>query len=348
MGVKYSGSVAGKDAVVGAITAAEVTALAALTGSNTSTADASIDATEMAAFTAATVAAQLVYDATLAAGLDPTTAAANLAFAAAAEEAAAAGKAAVAAIASDTLITSLMHLLINASTESDSGVTFGVMVKVQQDDGNTNAFNAARFYAKSGGLELAVGNIYGAIDSTPGLYAGTVGLTGLGFANVVSNFADMSHSSTGAGSAGTKEAAEVIYSMGDYGFHVSTDGTDTEYGASATMSGWTVAVTGSDTDVATNAEWVATVGGKIGGVALGLATGEAVNGNSSSTVSAKFDVAAATSVTVFYNDDEANTVDDKSYGIGFSHGLGGGTSLNGGIVSVNDRTSADFGVKFNF
>jgi len=250
--------------------------------------------------------------------------------------------------ASDTLVTSRFHLAINASTESDSGVTFGATVKVQQDDGNTNAFNAARFYAKSGGLELAVGNIYGAIDNMAGLYSGTVGLTGLGFSNVVSNFKDMGGSSTGAGSAGTKEAAEIIYSMGDYGVHVSTDGTDTEYGVSATMSGWTVALTGSDTDTAANAEWVATVGGSIGGVKVGLATAEAVNGNSSTTLSAKFDVAAATSVTVYYNDDEANTVDDKSYGLGFSHGLGGGTSLNGGIVSANDRTFADFGIVFNF
>ena len=301
----------------------------------------------MAAFTAATVAAQLVYDATLAAGLDTTTAAANLAFATA-EEAAASGTAAVEAIASDTLITSRFRMNIDASTETDSGVTFGVRVRVQQDDGNTNAFNAARFYAKSGGLELGVGNIYGAIDSMPGLYSGSVGLTGLGWGNVVSNFGSLAYSSTGAGSAGTKEAAEVIYSMGDYGVHVATDGTDTEYGVSATMSGWTVALSGSDTDTAANAEWVATVGGKIGGASIGLATAEAVNGNSSTTVSASFDVAAATSVTVYYNDDEANTVDDKSYGLGFSHGLGGGASLIGGIVSVNDRTLADFGVLFNF
>ena len=258
------------------------------------------------------------------------------------------GTAAVEAIASDTLITSRMHLVINASTESDSGVTFGATVKVQQDNGNTNAFNAARFYAKTGGLELAVGNIYGVIDNMAGLYAGTVGLTGLGFSNVVSNFKDMGGSSTGAGSAGTREAAEIMYSMGDYGFAVSTDGTDTEYGVSATVSGWTVALSASDTDTAVNAEWVATVGGSIGGVTVGLATAEAVNGNSSSTVSAKFDVAAATSVTVFYNDDEANTVDDKSYGLGFSHGMGGGTSLVGGIASVNDQTIADFGVLFNF
>ncbi|MGB4788731.1 MAG: hypothetical protein WBH18_07985, partial [Lentibacter algarum] len=51
---------------------------------------------------------------------------------------------------------------------------------------------------------------------------------------------------TGAGQAGTKEAAEITYSMGDYAFHVSTNGTDTEYAASATMSGWTVGLAYAD------------------------------------------------------------------------------------------------------
>ena len=251
-------------------------------------------------------------------------------------------------IASDMLITSRMRMDINASTESDSGVTFGLTVRLQQDEGNANGFNSARFYAKTGGLELAVGNIYGVIDNMAGMYSGSVGLTGLGWGNVVSNFKDLGYSSVDAGQALTKEAVEIMYSMGDYGFHVATNGTDTEYGVSATVSGWTFALAGSDTDVAANAEWVATVGGTIGGVTVGLATAEAVSGDTSTTLSAKFDVAAATSVTAYYNDDEANTRDDKSYGLGFSHGMGGGTSLVGGVASVNDQTVADFGVMFNF
>ena len=252
------------------------------------------------------------------------------------------------AILADTLITSRLRMNIHASTESDSGVTFGAQLRLQQDEGNTNAFNSARFYAKTGGLEIAVGNIYGVIDSMSGLYSGSVGLTGLGYANVVSNFASHGYSSGGAGSAGSKESAELRYSMGDYAVNLSHDGVSTEYGAEVSMSGWTVALSASSSDVATDAEWVATVGGSIGGVKVGLATAEAVNGNSSTTLSASFDVAAATSVTAYYNDDEANTRDDKSYGLGFSHGLGGGTSLVGGVASVNDQTIADFGVSFNF
>ena len=376
-GVKYSGSVAGTAAVAGGWKAAEYAA-----GTNTALAAAAsvkylpnasafvVPAAEIASTQVQLLAlnatrAEIVRLQADAAALQTSVSSSVLSGAGAAVVrtaaelaadlkavdgaiAAASGTAAVAAVASDTLITSRLRLNIAASTESDSGVTFGMSVRVQQDEGNTNAFNAARFYAKSGGLELGLGNIYGAIDSMAGLYSGSVGLTGLGWGNVVSNFGSLAYSSGGAGSAGTKEAAEVIYSMGDYGVHVATDGTDTEYAVSATMSGWTVALAASDTDTAANAEWVATVGGKIGGVTVGLATAEAVNGNSSTTLSAAFDVAAGTSVTVYYNDDEANTIEEKSYGLGFVHGLGGGTSLRGGIVSVNDRTLADFGVLFNF
>ena len=348
-GVKYSGSVAASGETDGA----QLTANVALTHATDVDFDSGLAgtadsiATQSAAVTAARAALDAYELATaLTVAEQATLAADRKALDAAAKTLK--GTDAVAAVASDTLITSRLRLNIAASTESDSGVTFGMSVRVQQDEGNTNSFNAARFYAKSGGLELGVGNIYGAIDSMAGLYSGSVGLTGLGWGNVVSNFGSLAYSSGGAGSAGTKEAAEVIYSMGDYGVHVATDGTDTEYAVSATMSGWTVALAASDTDTAANAEWVATVGGKIGGVTVGLATAEAVNGNSSTTLSAAFDVAAGTSVTVYYNDDEANTIEEKSYGLGFVHGLGGGTSLRGGIVSVNDRTLADFGVLFNF
>ena len=385
-GVKYSGSVAGTDAVAGGHTTASVAAdtTAGIYSAYNSTNAATIGLVDKyngvtladSASTGGFVAPTLSSGAAASTSAQLATmqlALANAAIARAAEVAsqdagsaaaittidsdvkkieaaiaAASGTPAVAAIASDTLVTSRLRMNIDASTESDSGVTFGVRVRVQQDEGNTNAFNSARFYAKSGGLELGVGNIYGVIDNMAGLYSGSVGLTGLGWGNVVSNFGSLAYSSGGAGSAGTKEAAEVIYSMGDYGFAVATDGTDTEYGVSATVSGWTVALSASDTDTAANSEWVATVGGSIGGVKVGLATAEAVNGNSSTTLSAAFDVAAATSVTVYYNDDEANTIDDKSYGLGVVHGLGGGASLRGGIVSVNDRTLADFGVLFNF
>ena len=268
----------------------------------------------------------------------------------AANDAAIAAKAAAdldtAAIASSTNITSRILLDINASAESDAGVTFGTMIRVRQTNGGTNSFNAARFYAKTGGLEVGLGNIYGAMDSMPGAYGQAVGLTGLSFAGLVTG-SSMSFSSTGAGAAGTKEAVEVTYSVGDFSTHVSTNGTDTEGFAAYSMNGWTVAAALSDTDTAANTESALTVSGKLGGVTLGFGTAKTKGGDQQSTVSGKFSVGAATTVNAYYNDNEANTIDDKSYGIGFAHDLGGAT-LKGGVEKTNDQTFADFGVVFDF
>ncbi|MCO4828889.1 hypothetical protein [Lentibacter algarum] len=74
-----------------------------------------------------------------------------------------AGTAGTAAGASSTDITSRLRIVIDANAESDAGVTFGAMVRIQQGEGQQGATNGARFYAKSGGLEVGVGNIWGAL-----------------------------------------------------------------------------------------------------------------------------------------------------------------------------------------
>ena len=158
----------------------------------------------------------------------------------------------------------------------------------------------------------------------------------------------MTLSSTGVGAAGSKESIEATYSVGDFSAHVSADGTDTEGFAAYTVSGFTVALAVSDSDVATSTETAATVSGKIGDVTVGAAWSETVGNSTQYTLSGAISVGAATTVNAYYSDNEANTLDNDAYGIGFKHDLGAGSSLRGGIVSVNDRTMADFGVLFNF
>ena len=328
------------------VAAAQEAALAALIAENVASANAQVAAAAAKAIADVDKQLALTTVASDAADKAAQIAADELALVAA-ETTAARGTSAVEAIASDMLITSRLDININASTESDSGVTFGTVVRIRSDEGGTGGLNSARFYAKSGGLELGVGNIYGAMDSMPGAYGQSIGLTGLGYAGLVTG-SEMSYSGGGAGAAGTKEAAEVMYSMGDFSAHVSTNGTDTEGFAAYSVGGFTVALATSDSDVATSTETAATVSGKIGDVTVGAAWAETAGNTSQYTLSAAMSVGAATTVKAYYNDNEANTVDDTSYGLGFVHGLGGGTSLIGGVASVNDRTLADFGVQFNF
>ena len=214
------------------------------------------------------------------------------------------------------------------------------------DVSGQNSFNAAQFYITSGGLTVRIGNIEGAFDSTAGLYSGSVGLTGLGYGNVVTGFATHDYDDKGNGSAASQESLEVVYSMGDYTVHVSHNGVDTEIAGSATFSGVTVGLGTSTTDVTDQAEQLATLGGSIGGVNLGLAYGKLVDGTTHTTLSMGMSVGAATSMSAYISDDEANT--DKNYGVGLVHDLGAGTSLRGGVVSIDGDTRADFGVLFNF
>ncbi len=251
----------------------------------------------------------------------------------------------------ETRLESRFRLNIDASAEADGGLTFGARVRLQADDAGTAAgvlgTNAPRFTVSAGGLTVGAGNINGAIDSMPGLYGGTVGLSGLGFSNVVTNFGSDTYDSTGAG----RNGVEVIYSMGDFGVHVSNSTSGaidrTALSVSYAVSGWTLALGYQDSNTATDAEWVATVGGALGAANVGFAFAQAYNGNNSMTLSGSFSVGAATTVTAYVAKDEGQ-VDDTAYGIGVVHNLGGGASVRGGFASTHGTNRADLGVQFNF
>ncbi|WP_438992265.1 porin [Lentibacter sp.] len=264
---------------------------------------------------------------------------------------------AVGATASSTDVTSRLRLNIDASAESDSGVTFGARARMQTaegsaeggaDDDNLNGFNGIRFYAKSGGLEVGVGNIYGALEFMPGQYPIDLGLTGLGYEYVAYGFNGDAYSSGGNGASGAN-GIEVMYSAGDLSVHVSASDTNNRVAAVAaySMSGWTVALGGQDSDDTGDTEFTATVGGTIGPVSVGLAYGANGTNGDKTVLSGSFAAGAATNVEAYYADDSLEA--DASYGVDFNHDLGGGTSLRGGVASKHSgQTVADFGVRFNF
>ena len=252
------------------------------------------------------------------------------------------------AVANATTIDQRFNIDINGSAASDNGLSFGAKVRIRSDESGDNgtaaAMNGPRFFVSASGMELAVGNIYGAIDSMPGLYSGTVGLTGLGFSNVASNFGSQTYASSGAGVNG----AELMYSVGDLSLHVSTvKNKDTEYAVSYKMGDITVAVGGSDTKTATNVEWIASVGTKVGGIGLNIVAAQTVAGKNSMTAAASFAAGAATTVNVYAASDEGQT-DKNAFGLGVVHNLGGGTSVRGGVANTHGTNRADLGVQFNF
>lgn len=286
--------------------------------------------------------------------------------------------------ANETTITSRFRLQIDATAESDSGVVFGARARIQQDnDGSSNGallgadasspsgsyrndrleggINGVRFFARTGGLEVGVGNIFGAIDSMPGMYPTELGLTGLSYDYILNGAGAFSstYDSDGNGAAG-RNGLEVMYSMGDLSAHLSYQELDTgvagngvlegdriEAYVAYTFSGWTVALGLQDSDIATDTEVALTVGGSVG--FADLTFGYADNGTQGDAfaITAGFDIGAATRMTVVVLDQENYA--DTVYGVGVNHDLGGGTSIRGGIQNNNGgNTVADLGVRFNF
>ena len=245
-------------------------------------------------------------------------------------------------------LTNRFRLQIDATAESDAGVTFGARVRIQQNTGGTGTgINGVRFFARSGGLEVGVGNIFGGIESMPGMYPIDLGLTGLGYDYTAYNFRGDAYSSDGAG-AGAANGVEVMYSAGDLSIHVSASDTNDRIAAHAayTFSGWTVALGVQDSSDASDTELAFSVGGSVGIADVTLAYADNGTAGDRIVLAGRFDVGAATNVEVYYADD---SVLGDGAGIDFNHDLGGGTSVRGGIAQrINGTTQADLGVRFNF
>ena len=314
-GVKYTGST---DAVAAGATAA---------------ADANAVVAAQAAVNAATTTAGLkTATATLA---DATKAAAK--------------SAAVAAGASSTDVTSRLRLQIDMSAESDGGVTFGARTRLQTSEGSAGTgMNGVRFFARSSGVEVGVGNIYGALEFMPGMYPIDLGLTGLGYQYTAYQFNGDAYSSGGNGASGSN-GVEVMYSAGDFSVHVSASDTSDRLAAHAAykMNGWTVALGVQDSDLATDTELAASIGGSVGMASVTLSYADNGTSGDHMVLAASFDVGTATKVQAYLADADAYA--DTSFGIGAHHDLGGGTSLRGGVASLGSgQTIADLGVRFNF
>ena len=256
--------------------------------------------------------------------------------------------AATAASGSSVDVTSRFRLQIDATAESDAGVTVGARVRIQQNEGTTGTgINHARFFARSGGFEVGVGNIFGALEFMPGMYPIDLGLTGLGYDYTAYQFNADAYSSGGLG-AGGSNGVEVMYSAGDLSVHVSASDINNRVAAHVayTWNGWTFAIGGQDSDNAGDTEFAASVGGSFGAADVTLAYADNGTNGNRTVLAGRFDVGAATNVEVYYADD---SIAGDGYGVDFNHDLGGGVSLRGGIAErIGGATVADLGVRFNF
>lgn len=272
--------------------------------------------------------------------------------------------------AQETRIESRLRLHIDATAESDNGLAFTARTTLELDDnadgtaqGGSNAaaagegtFSGANFGVTAGGLNVQAGNISGAIDSQPGMYNHTLGLSGLGFHNVVANsiangyFAYDTYSNDAAGRNGVR----VSYGMGNFNVVASYSDLRSVGGSErSAISGafdindWTVSLGYQESTVDTEDKISGIVQGSLGIADMTLAVSDN-DGDTKYMVGAGFQVGAATAVDLFVAEDESAGT-ETIYGIGMNHDMGGGTSIRGGIVSQpNGDMTADLGLQFGF
>ena len=276
-----------------------------------------------------------------------------------------------------TRLEKRMTVNIDGSTTADNGVTFGARVRIRSDENAGTAVAGARVFARAGGLTVAAGNIDGAIESMNGIYAPSVGLTGLGWGGLVTNVdngvaangAFEAAGTMGSGAGGDRyfdwdatssrgngaEGIEVIYTMGDFKGHLSysadslrgiAGGANRRVAAYGqySFSGWIVALGIQDSTAAAGVEdkVVLTATGKIGDFGIGF--GAAQNGKGANKIN-KFALngsytMGATTISGYIANQSVLPVatgSKTSYGIGASYDMGGGARLVGGIARTTRK-----------
>ena len=249
----------------------------------------------------------------------------------------------VAAGADEINTASRLRLQFDATTETDGGLTFGVRQRFQTEENAGGATgNGARFYATTGGLTIAMGNILGVIEAAPNLYLPTksagVGLEGNSFrslaANTISNGGVFGWTAYSSGGAGATDGVEVLYSMNGLGLHVHS--TDTSYGVGANykFADYTVAVAYEEwNEGARDGDSIlfASVGGSFGAFDAALSFADTdYAGVTAEKISLRAGYKANDALYVYgFAADENNGI-DETFGLGASYGLGGGASIEGG------------------
>lgn len=265
----------------------------------------------------------------------------------------------------------LASTLVCASTSTPrpkpiSGVTFGGRIRMQWDDGATNAgLSAARLNVGYEGLNVEVGNANTAFDSAALLYNSEIGYVSSSSGNSRSNFYSFS---SGALPGTDYMGLFASYSMNGFTGMVSyaTPDQSTSTNVDEELS---IALAYENDQFAVSAAYAdsgAGVDGNdvwfLGGAYKGLANttiglnyiDEGIDGagvSLGSTIVAYAHYNMNNGVTLkgyISNNDYVGNSTDTAYGIGADYDLGGATLAGGVQRDYAEETYVDFGVRFDF
>lgn len=281
--------------------------------------------------------------------------------------------------ANETVLDHRFRLTVNGVTETDGGVKFEGRIRWQADDdaadngaNGTGGAGAAGFAVSTGGLRVDIGHVSDVFDSGDVISWGGNGVGYTGFLDQAANFTGFRKSGFGNGERSNAVAADAQtvkakYTVGDFTGSVSYQLDDS--GVLGSDDSWQIGVGYSfgahrigamygdsgDAAVASNgsslagSQWAVGADGSFGDFGYTVLVGD--NDNAADLMwglSGSYAVSAAGTVTGFVSGGGAANA-DTSYGIGYSHSLGGGVSLAAGVGSnASGSTQADAGVTFNF
>lgn len=218
-----------------------------------------------------------------------------------------------------------VRLWLNASVETDGGVTFSAYQRVV----NPNTYGYVK--VASGGASLTAGSTHGAIRKLARV-AGFHGYNNGGIGYFDNAPSSVTHNDGG-------QNLYAAYSVGGLTLGLSADaaetGRETEYGVSYTMNNITVGAAASSNDF-----WAAKVAGTVGGVSIALG----VNELETTSLTASASMGAASTVSFGLMDTTAGS----TYGVELSHDLGGASLIANAQTDAADVTTAGLGVMFNF
>jgi outer membrane protein OmpU len=261
---------------------------------------------------------------------------------------------------SATAFSSRVRIGFTASGETDSGLTFGASMRVDQNGGNTDGTrnDDSAVYISGGFGKLSMGDLNGAADALVGQVSGV----GYGPHDALQELAFVgSH----------KTAVYYEYSDGALTFGVGSgqliDGDRTySVGAKYAANGYSVAL-GWESDSFTDVKQISISGSAVFGpatVKARISDSNVTDADRTYAISVDY-LTGATTLTAFYSN-FGNTLVDTDFpdfflsedtqhiGIGAAYDLGGGAKVAGGVVrqsnddAEDDQTFADVGLKFSF
>jgi outer membrane protein OmpU len=279
----------------------------------------------------------------------------------------------------DTIVNMRLRFNIDASKETDAGVTFGGRIRIQYDAGRINdldadggdlfdrsgaTLNAAYVYAEANGFHVEVGNVNTAFDSLNLLYNAELGYIGETFGS----YAQASYAAYETNPYETpftnRMGVFASYAVGDLVARVSyitpdqtglTDPAEDEFSVSVDYKvgqfslGAGFAQNGAgidDNDVwALTGEYAVNDSTNVGlhYVDNGIADSATVTIYGNTKLASGIGIAGY----IATNDDDANT-EDVALGIGASYDLGGATLAGHVAKGFFGESQASLGVNFSF